>query len=242
MCERCPVPSFTRRSLLTAGAAAAANAALPAFPLRAQSPSTPPNAISPDEALKRLRQGNARYAANQPTNKDFSAGRVARAQAQYPFASIVSCSDSRVAPELAFDQGPGQLFVVRVAGNFVNEDGLASLEYGATILGAPLIMVLGHSGCGAVNATIKVMKDGTTLPGHLASLTNAIRPAVVAAQAKNPADLLAEATAENVRLNVRYLETAKPILADLVVAGKLKVVGAVYNIASGKVEPVGPVP
>jgi carbonic anhydrase len=242
MCERCSVASFTRRSLLATGAAAAATTALPAFPLWAQSPSTPPNAISPDEALTRLRQGNARYAANSPANKDFSAGRMARAQAQYPFASILSCADSRVAPELAFDQGPGQLFVVRVAGNFVNEDGLASLEYGATILGAPLIMVLGHSGCGAVNATIKVVKDGTTLPGHLASLTDAIRPAVVAAQAKNPGDLLAAATAENVRLNVRYLETAKPILADRVAAGKLKVVGGIYNIASGKVEPVGPAP
>ena len=82
------------------------------------------------------------------------------------------------------------------AGNFVNEDGLASLEYGAMVLGVPLIMVLGHSNCGAVDATIKVVKDGSTLPGHLPSLINAIRPAVVAAQAKNPADLLAEATAE----------------------------------------------
>ena len=98
----------------------------------------------------------------------------------------MSCADSRLAPELAFDQGPGELFVVRVAGNFVNEDGLASLEYGAMVLGVPLIMVLGHSSCGAVDATIKVVKDGSTLPGHLPSLINAIRPAVVAAQAKIP--------------------------------------------------------
>jgi len=150
----------------------------------------------------------------------------------------VSCADSRLAPELAFDQGPGELFVVRVAGNFVNEDGLASLEYGAMVLGVPLIMVLGHSSCGAVDATIKVVKDGSTLPGHLPSLINAIRPAVVAAQAKNPADLLAEATAENVRLNVKSLLNAKPILSDLVAGGKLKVVGAVYDIATGKVMPV----
>jgi Carbonic anhydrase len=138
----------------------------------------------------------------------------------------------------AFDQGPGDLFVVRVAGNFVNEDGLASLEYGSLVLGVPLIMVLGHSNCGAVNATIKAVKDGTTLPGHLPSLINAIRPAVLAAQAKNPADLLAEATAENVRLSVKTLLTAKPILSDLVSAGKLKVVGAVYDIATGKVTAV----
>jgi len=99
-------------------------------------------------------------------------------------------------------------------------------------------MVLGHSNCGAVNATIKAMKDGTTLPGHLPSLVNAIRPAVVAAQGKSPADLLAEATAENVRLNVKNLTAAKPLISDLVERGKLKVVGAVYDIESGKVIPV----
>ena len=229
---------LTRRGLFTVGLAATAAAALPSLPSWAQSAAPAPNAISPDAALQRLDEGNARYVANTRVNRDFSAGRAARASAQYPFASIVSCADSRVAPEFGFDQGPGDLFVVRVAGNFVDEDGLASLEYGATILGVPLIMVLGHSNCGAVNATIKVVKDGTTLPGHLPSLINAIRPAVVAAQANAPADLLAAATVENVRLNVKYLETAKPLLSDLVAAGKLKVVGAVYDIASGKVTSV----
>jgi carbonic anhydrase len=238
MCEQCDLTRVSRRRLLTAGLVTAAGAALPSLPAWAQSAAPAPNAISPDEAFKRLQQGNARYAANTSTNKDYSAGRVARAKAQYPFASIVSCADSRLAPELAFDQGPGELFVVRVAGNFVNEDGLASLEYGAIVLGVPLIMVLGHSNCGAVNATIKVVKDGTTLPGHLPSLINAIRPAVTAAQAKNPADLLTEATAENVRLNVKSLRSATPILSDLVAGGKLKVVGAVYDIATGKVMPV----
>ena len=211
MCKQCDLMRFSRRGLLTAGLVTAAAAAFPPLPAWAQSAAPPPNAISPDEALARLQQGNARYAANAPTNRDYAAGRVARAQGQYPFASIVSCADSRLAPELAFDQGPGELFVVRVAGNFINEDGLASLEYGAAVLGVPFIMVLGHSKCGAVDATIKVVKDGTTLPGHLPSLTNAIRPAVIAAQAKQPADLLAEATAENVRLNVKSLLVAKPI-------------------------------
>jgi carbonic anhydrase len=238
MCKQCDLMRFSRRGLLTAGLVTAAAAALQPLPAWAQSAAPPPNAISPDEALARLQQGNARYAANAPTNRDYAAGRVARAQGQYPFASIVSCADSRLAPELAFDQGPGELFVVRVAGNFINEDGLASLEYGAAVLGVPFIMVLGHSKCGAVDATIKVVKDGTTLPGHLPSLTNAIRPAVIAAQAKQPADLLAEATAENVRLNVKSLLVAKPILSELVTAGKLKVAGAVYDIATGKVMPV----
>jgi carbonic anhydrase len=238
MCRQCDLAGLTRRGLLTAGLVTAAAAGLPWSSAFAQSAAPAANAISPDDALARLQQGNARYAANTSTNKDYSAGRVARAQAQYPIAGILSCADSRLAPELAFDQGPGELFVVRVAGNFVNEDGLASMEYGAMVLGIPLFMVLGHSNCGAVDATIKVVKDGTTLPGHLPSLINAIRPAVVAAQAKNPADLLAEATAENVRLNVKALQGARPILSDLVASGKLKVVGAVYDIATGKVTPV----
>jgi carbonic anhydrase len=234
MCEQCNKPNFSRRRLLGLGLAATAAAAFPSLPAWSQATSAAPGAVSPDEALKRLQQGNARYAANTSRNKDFSAGRAARASAQYPFASILSCADSRLSPELAFDQGLGDLFVVRVAGNFTNEDGLASLEYGSVVLGVPLILVLGHSNCGAVNATIKVVKEGTTLPGHLPSLINAIRPAVVAAEARKPADLLAEATAENVRLNVKYLQTAKPLLADLVAAGKLKVAGAVYDIATGK--------
>jgi carbonic anhydrase len=234
MCKRCDVGGFTRRGLFLRGLAATAAAMMPR-PTWAQS--APPS-VSPDEAIRRLQEGNTRYAANTSTNKDFSAGRMARASAQHPFASIVSCADSRVSPELAFDQGPGDLFVVRVAGNFVNEDGLASLEYGAVVLGSRLIMVLGHSDCGAVNSTIKAMSDGTTLPGHLPGLVNAIRPAVEAAQANKPADLLREATAENVRRAVAYLLTAKPLLSDLVSAGKLKVVGAVYNIESGTVTTV----
>src|SRR5215203_5484284 len=231
MCTRCDAGHFTRRGLFSVGLAATAAVMNPAGAW-AQSAPTPVNS---DDAIRRLQEGNARYAANTSNNKDFSAGRMARAGAQYPFASILSCADSRVSPELAFDQGPGDLFVVRVAGNFVNEEGLASLEYGAVVLGSRLIMVLGHSDCGAVNSTIKAMSEGTTLPGHLPSLVNAIRPAVEAAQAKKAADLLREATAENVRRAVAYLQTAKPLLSDLVSAGKLKVVGAVYNIDSGMV-------
>jgi carbonic anhydrase len=234
MCRQCDVARFTRRGLFSLGLAATAAAITPRRTW-AQSAPTP---VSPDEGIRRLQDGNTRYAANTSTNKDFSAGRMARVSAQYPFASIVSCADSRVSPELAFDQGPGDLFVIRVAGNFVNEDGLASLEYGAVVLGSRLIMVLGHSDCGAVNSTIKAMSEGTTLPGHLPSLVNAIRPAVEAAQANKAADLLREATAENVRRAVAYLQTAKPLLSDLVSAGKLKVVGAVYNIDTGMVTTV----
>lgn len=231
MCLECQVsPRFSRRHFLAFGAAAVAASGL-ATPALAQAP----NAISPDEALKRIMEGNARYAANTAANKDFSAGRAARASAQYPIAGIISCADARVAPELAFDQGPGELFVVRVAGNFVNNDGLASIEYGVKYLGIPLVVVLGHTGCGAVDATIKVLKDNAKLPGHLPELVNSIKPAVEAAKKKNPSDLLAEATAENVRYNVNRLTKSDPIVSKLVKDNKVKVVGGVYDIASGKV-------
>lgn len=236
MCQACIDESrrVSRRGLLRGGLAlaGAAAAGLPALPVLAQAAL---NAISPDLALSRVMEGNARYAANTAVNKDFSAGRAARAQAQYPIAAIVSCADARVAPELVFDQGPGELFVTRVAGNFVNDDGLASLEYGVKFLGVPLIMVLGHSGCGAVSATIKVVQEGAVLPGHLPALVGALKPGIEAAIARKPADLLQEATAENVRHNVRRLQGATPIVSELVSAGKVKVVGGVYDIASGRV-------
>lgn len=224
---------LSRRGLLAAGAATWLG--MQRGPAMAQAAGTPANAIGPDEALKRLVDGNARYAANTAANKDFSAGRAARAESQHPFAAIVSCADSRVAPELAFDQGPGELFVVRVAGNFVNTDGLASLEYGVKFLGIPLIMVLGHTNCGAVDATIKVLKDNAELPGHLPELVNSIKPAVEVAKKAGSDDLLDRAITENVRHNVAELNKAEPIVSRLVGDGRVKVVGGVYDLATGKV-------
>jgi len=239
MCSECNPLNPSRRHLLVGAAASIAAATFSAsFAGAAAAAEAPTVTVDPDEALKRLQEGNARYVANTATNKDFSAGRMARAAGQAPFAAILGCADSRVAPELAFDQGPGELFVTRVAGNFANEDGIATLEYGVAVLGVRLIMVLGHASCGAVEATIKVVKDGTQLPGHLPSLVDAIRPAVDKAMAAKPDDLLAAATLENVRQNVAYLLSVEPIIAEAVKAGKIKVVGAVYDIATGKVTPV----
>ncbi len=180
-------------------------------------------------------KGNERYAANTSQRRDFSAGRAARATAQYPVAAILSCSDSRVAPELAFDQGPGDLFVVRLAGNFVSDDGLASLEYAVKFLGAPLLMVLGHANCGAVAAAIKVVKDRAELPGHLPELINSIKPAVIAAHGRHPSDLLAAAIEENVKLNVKRMQDDAPILSEALAAKKIAAVGGVYDLATGKV-------
>lgn len=238
MCKICDqnATRLSRRQLMGFAGLAMAGVAASGTLLTTSSPAqAAPNAIKPDAALKLIQDGNARYVANAPENKDFSAGRAARAEAQHPIAAIVGCADSRVAPELLFDQPPGELFVTRVAGNFVNDDGLASLEYGVQFLGIPLIVVLGHSGCGAVDATIKVVKDGLKLPGHLPGLVESLRPAITAAIAKNPTDLLAEATAENVRQTVAQLKMASPIISELVADGRVKVVGGVYNIATGSV-------
>ena len=195
----------------------------------------PPNAIPPAEALQRLVSGNERYVKGELKERDFSAGRAARTQGQYPFASILSCADSRVAPELAFDQGPGELFVVRVAGNFVNDDLLASLEYGVQFLGTPLILVLGHSNCGALDAAIKVVKAKAVLPGHLPGLVNALKPSVLAAQKAGSGDILDRAVAENVRRQVARLKAAGPVVQQLYAGKKIDIAGAVYDLATGKV-------
>ncbi len=192
-------------------------------------------ADTPEAALNLLLEGNARYVANQPRERDFSAGRAARARGQAPFASILGCADSRIAPELAFDRGPGDLFVVRVAGNFVTPDGLASLEYGAAVLGTKVIMVLGHSSCGAVNATVEALQKGNTLPGHIADLVRTMKPAIEPVLKQPGDDLPQRAVIANVRANVERLGGAQPILADMVAAGKVRVVGGVYDLATGKI-------
>lgn len=214
--------------MLLGGLSLASAAVLPTF-------ATAQEAITPDAALERLVQGNARYVAGTAQSADYSANRAARALSQRPIAAILSCSDSRVSPELAFDQGPGELFVVRVAGNFVNDDGLASIEYALKFLETPLIMVLGHSNCGAVDAAIKVVKDGVELPGHLSEMIREIKPAAEAALSNPGGDVLATAVAENVRRGVKRLETADPIVADLVRTGRVRVVGAHYELTSGAI-------
>lgn len=243
MCDVCGdaqhEPQVSRRNFLKTGALAAL---LPwgvgvAIAADSPAPGAPPprNAIAPADALKRLMDGNARYAANTPNERDLSSGRAARVQGQYPIATILSCADSRVAPELAFDQGPGDLFVLRVAGNIVNSDLLASLEYGIRFLGVPLIMVLGHTGCGAVDAAIKVLKTKAVLPGHLPGLVAAIKPAVIVAEKTQTGNLLDNAAAENVRRQVTRLKSSPPIVQKDYVGKKIDIVGGMYDLATGKV-------
>jgi carbonic anhydrase len=231
MCTACLAAGMSSRLVLGAGVAA-----LTAAPLVATAQAQPARAVdTPDAALTRLVEGNARYVSGKMNERNFSAGRAARAQGQAPFAAVLGCADSRVAPELAFDQPPGELFVVRVAGNFMTPDGLGSLEFGAAVLGTKVIMVLGHTSCGAVNATVAALQEGNDLPGHIGDLVRAMKPGIEPVLKQPGDDLYQRAVVANVRSNVQRLQEAKPILADMVAAGKLRVVGAVYDLPTGKV-------
>jgi carbonic anhydrase len=240
MCEDCKTvrPAFSRRSVMAGAASLLAASSLSVGRVRAEQPQTPEppqNVISPSEALDRLMQGNARYAAGECECEDYTVGRAARAVVQYPIVAVLSCSDSRVAPELVFDQSPGDVFVVPLAGNFLNDDGFASLEYAVKFLGAPLVMVLGHTNCGAVAAAVKVVQEHAELPGHLPDLVKSIEPAVIAAHEKHPSDLVTATIEENVRLNVKRLDADSPIMTDALAAKKIDVVGGIYDLATGKV-------
>ena len=198
-------------------------------------PPKPENVLSPDAALKRLREGNERYVDGIMRRHDFTREREALAGGQNPYAAVLSCADSRIAPEYAFDSSRGDLFVCRVAGNFASDEIVASLEYAIAILNTPLILVLGHDACGAVDATIKSLKDDKPLPGHMPSLVEAIAPSVKAASSQSGA-ALNNAIRQNVVDNVAKLKSASPILSAAVNEKKLKVVGGIYRLSSGKVE------
>lgn len=196
-------------------------------------------AADPDTVLKRLMEGNARFRSGQTSlltrrrPEDFAA----LAEGQAPEAVIVACADSRVAPELVFDQGVGDLFVVRVAGNLVSGAGAAvkgSIEFAVAELGARLIMVLGHSACGAVKAAIAHIDANDTLPGSIRDLVEPLRP-VAASVRGMPGDKLENAIAANVRRGVETLKGLDPILSGFVKKGDLKVVGGVYELRTGQV-------
>jgi carbonic anhydrase len=238
MCEFCRIGHrATRRNALTLAASALALGLMGRAALAAKdkAPPKPQNVISPDAALDRLTQGNGRYVKGTTLRHDFAHEREALTTGQNPFAAILSCADSRIAPELCFDTARGDLFVCRIAGNFASDEMVASLEYAVQVLKTPLIMVLGHEACGAVDATIKSVKDGTTLPGHLPSLVVALKPAVDAVQGQS-GDMLGNATRRNVMLNVDKLKNAAPILSAFATDKKIRVVGGIYELRSGKVQ------
>jgi carbonic anhydrase len=216
-------PSRRRALAMAAGGMAAL---LGARPVAAQT------ALSPDAALAQLMAGNERFVAGGLTSfdEDLTILKQKTVAKQEPFAAVLSCADSRVPVELVFDQSIGHVFVGRVAGNICTPEVIASLEYGAAVLGVAVMMVLGHDGCGAVKAAI----DGKPVPGQISALYAPLRPAVERA---GP-DLTATIKA-NAQVQADLLRTASPIIAGAVAQGKLKVVPAYYDLASGKVTVLG---
>jgi len=202
-------------------------------------PGAPFDNLTPDEALALLVEGNRRYLDEAVAPLDYSAARAAAIDEHSPIAAILGCGDARVAAELIFSCGPGDLFMVRVAGNFLSDYGLASMEYCVEFLNTPLLMVLGHTGCGAVTSAIQVVSDGTDLPGRLFVLMDALEPSVLRAQALRPDDVLNAAIEENVRRQVRRLRTISPVINTAQEDGRVRVVGAIYDMGTGRVNLLG---
>ncbi len=195
---------------------------------------TPPLHASAQQGLDTLMAGNARFVADKAVCPPLTARRLELAEAQHPFAIIVSCSDSRVPVETVFDQVPGNIFGVRIAGNFVDDNGLGSIEYSVAVLKSSLILVLGHTHCGAVKATVQYVKDGTTQPSHIQSLVDAIAPAAKSTKGK-PGDWYENATVQNVKNNVSELPARSPIVSKAVAARTLSIAGGVYDLNTGRV-------
>lgn len=187
----------------------------------------------PDAALQALKEGNARFAAGQlkhPHQSPQRRGEIAQKQA--PFASILGCADSRVPPELVFDQGLGDLFVVRTAGNVADPVAIGSLEFSTAVLGSSLVVVLGHERCGAIDATLK----GQPVPGDIQKVVDAVKPALAGDSCKKSNQVLDCSIQANVNYIVRRLSTQGAVLPDLVKQGKIKILGAVVDLDSGQVD------
>lgn len=228
--ERCGRADFIRSTAIALGATVASGASL----ADAAGGGPPMEASSPDEALALLRAGNARFSSGKPRCAPLTARVAELASGQNPFAIVLGCSDSRVPVETIFDQIPGNVFVVRVAGNFLTDAGLGSIEYAVAVLKAKLILVLGHSSCGAVSAAVSYVKDRTSQPGHIQDLVVALEPAATAAR-HEPGDWLTNAIAENVTRNVRAMTQRSSIIADAARGGALHVTGGVYDLHTGRV-------
>ena len=228
--------------------------------VRAADPAHPDQPIVPPaQAMSRLKEGNARFTAGNPqhphdsvderkymaansyenagtiplgmTSEQAAKRRAELTKSQHPFAIILSCSDSRVPPEIVFDEGLGDLFIIRVAGNVLNDEGLGSIEYGVDILGARLIVVLGHQSCGAVDAAMKTLAAKGKAPGHIQSLVTAIKP-VVDSTPKGDLDTMIKA---NVKHVVDALRSSTPILKARVDSGDVQVIGGYYGLDTGAV-------
>jgi len=189
--------------------------------------------ISPNKAIQMLQDGNARFIETKQVNRDLLNQVSDTSVGQFPYAVLLSCIDSRVPAELVFDQGIGDIFNVRVAGNIVNEDVLGSIEYSCKVAGSKLVLVLGHTSCGAVTAACKKVELG-----NITHLLSKITPAVEKIATTNPdmnAETIELVVEENVRMSIENIRAKSPILNEMETAGEIKIIGGIYSVATGKV-------
>jgi len=193
------------------------------------------NEITPQQGVELLKKGNQRFMANLKINRNLLNQMNETSESQHPFAVVISCMDSRTSAELIFDQGLGDIFSIRIAGNIINEDILGSTEFGCRVVGAKVVLVLGHSGCGAIAGAVNDVDLG-----HLKFITKKIQRCIPALREKYPhttnQDLCSHVTRENIGLGINDLTSKSPILAEMVKKGEIKIVGGAYDITSGSVD------
>ena len=236
MCTTCQATPLVRRDmlkLLAAGLAAGSAAGLAGPAVAAAADAT---ALTPDEAIAALKSGNQRFVDDpELCTLKLAEQRKGVSGHQAPWATVIGCADSRVPPELVFGgHGLGELFVARNAGNLVDTATMGTVEYGAAVLGSPLIVVLAHTSCGAVSAACKVVEDNATFPGSIGPMINPILPAAISARGE-PGDYVDNAAKASAMRTAEQLTTASPVIGDLAAAGKLKVLAAIYDLETGVV-------
>jgi carbonic anhydrase len=236
MCVNCQHKGIGRRDLMRFGAGAVVALGLGGMSGRALAAEGAPTALSPTDALAALKSGNERFVSNpELCSVDLARSRSAVAEHQAPWATIVGCADSRVPPELIFGgQGVGELFIARDAGNLLNIGTLGTIEYGAAVLGSPLIVILAHTACGAVKAACDVVTKNATYPGVIGRMIEPIVPAALAVR-DQPGDFVDNAAKESAKRTAAQAPTVSAIVAGLVSAGKVKVVAAIYDLDTGVV-------
>ena len=236
MCGICESERVGRRNLLKLGAAGMLALGLGGVVRQARAAEGAASALSPDEALAKLKAGNERYVSHPKLcSINLAEQRKSVAAHQAPWATIISCADSRVPPELIFGgHGVGELFVARNAGNLVDTGTLGTVEYGAAVLGSPLIVVLAHTSCGAVKAACDVVTKNATYPGAIGPMVEPIVPAALAVRS-NPGDFVNNAAKESAKRTAARLTAASTLIAGLAGAGKLKIAAAIYDLETGVV-------
>jgi carbonic anhydrase len=236
MCNNCQGGGVGRRDVLRLGAASLVAIGLGGASWSAHAAEAAPTSLTPDEALAALKSGNERYVSHpELCSIDLAAQRNVTAAHQAPWATVISCADSRVPPELIFGgHGVGELFVARNAGNLVDTATLGTVEYGAAVLGSPLIVVLAHTSCGAVKAACDVVTKNATYPGAIGPMIKPILPAALAVQ-KDPGDFVDNTAKESARRTAGRLTAVSTPLSGLAETGKLKIVAAIYDLQTGLV-------